>query len=226
MSYTGPMQDWLLQNQRAVDMYGSAAVMFAPRMGEFSPGVYNWAKAADLINLKTVEDYLEEVVLQDAVNAYFDLDDEENANLSGVANPSTRRQIMAVTTEKKRIMQIQIPMLEQRLRNMADNEEKTKFLNNVYQVANDPEVTIDQNTRDSVNNAYSIYEKFLYEINLEPVREASNSSEIKRTLKTQAMFDLQELADQDESGIVKELIRNSFKGLMNAKVRDAQNTIK
>ena len=109
---------------------------------------------------------------------------------------------------------------------MADNEEKTKFLNNVYQVANDPEVTINQNTRDSVNNAYSIYEKFLYEINLEPVREASNSSEIKRTLKTQAMFDLQELADQDESGIVKELIRNSFKGLMNAKVRDAQNTIK
>ena len=40
------------------------------------------------------------------------------------------------------------------------------------------------------------------------------------------MFDLQELADQDQSGIVKELIRNSFKGLMNAKVHDAQNTIK
>jgi hypothetical protein len=226
MSYTEPMQDWLLKNQRAVDMYGSAAVMFAPRMGEFSPGVYNWAKAADLINLKPVEEYLEEVVLQDAINTYFDLDDEENANLQGVANPSTRRQIMAVTTEKKRIMQIQIPMLGERLRNMADNEEKTKFLNNVYQVANDPEVTIDQSTRDSVNNAYSVYEKFLYEINLEQVRQASNSSEIKRTLKTQAMLDLQELSDQDQSGIVKELIRNSFKGLMNAKVHDAQNTIK
>ena len=226
MGYTVPMQNWLLKNQKAVDMYGSAAVLFAPRIGEFSPGVYNWAKAADLINLKPIEDYLEEVVLQDAVNAYFDLDDQENANLTGVVNPSTRRQIMAVTTEKKRIMQIQIPMLEQRIRNMADNEEKTKFLNNVYQVANDPDVNVEQNTKDSVNKAYSVYEKFLNDINLEHVRQASNSVEIKRTLKTQAMFDLQELANQDESGIVKELIRNSFKGLMNAKVHDAQNTIK
>lgn len=226
MSYTEPMQDWLIQNESAVNTYGSAAVLFAPRIGEFSPGVYNWAKAADLINLKPIEEYLEEVVLQDVVNAYFDLDDEENANLTGVVNPSTRRQIMAVTTEKKRIMQIQVPMLEQRIRNMADNEEKTKFLNNVYQVANDPDVNIEQNTRDSVNMAYGVYEKFLNDINLDHVRQASNSVEIKRTLKTQAMFELQELANQDESGIIKELIRNSFKGLMNAKVHDAQNTIK
>ena len=226
MTYAKPMQDWLLKHDGIVDTYGPAAVIFAPRVGEFSPGVYNWAKAADLVNLKPVEEYLEEVVLQDAVNAYFDLDDEENASLTGVVNPSTRRQIMAVTTEKKRIMQIQIPMLEQRIRNMADNEAKTKFLNNVYQIANNPEVAIEQNTRDSVNNAYFVYEKFLNDINLDHVRQASNSTEIKRTLKTQAMFDLQELADQDESGIVKELIRNSFKGLINAKVQDAQNTIK
>jgi hypothetical protein len=40
------------------------------------------------------------------------------------------------------------------------------------------------------------------------------------------MLELLELSKQDESGAVKELIRNSLRGLMNAKSRDAQNTIK
>jgi hypothetical protein len=226
MSYSKPMQDWLLQNQSAVDQYGSAAVIFAPRIGEFSPGVYNWAKAADLINLKPIEEYLDEVVLQDAVNTYFDLDEEESVQLQQVSNPDTRRQLLQVTTEKKRLMQVQIPMLEQRIRNMADNEEKTKFLNNVYQIANDPKVSIDQNTRNAVNGAYEVYGKFLSDLNDDNIRLASNATEIKRTLKTKAMFDLQELAKQDESGIIKELIRNAFKGLMNGKVHDASNTIK
>jgi hypothetical protein len=219
------MQDWVLRNQDAVDTYGPAAIMFAPKVGDFSPGIYNWAKAADLINLKPLEDYLDEVTLQDAINVYFDIDDEETAMLEGITDPAQRKAILDINTEKKRGMKIQIPTLEARVANLADNEEKTKFLSNVFQLANDPSVDIDQKTRDSVNTAYDIYKKFISNANSDTIIDASNSTDVKRALKDQALQELNLLAKEDKSGVVRELIRNSFKGLMNAKVRDAQNTI-
>lgn len=225
-SYSQPMQDWVLRNQNAVDTYGPAAIMFAPKVGDFSPGVYNWAKAADLINLKPLEDYLDEVTLQDSINVYFDIDDEETTMLEGVTDPAQRKAILDINTEKKRGMKIQVPTLEARVANLADNEEKTKFLSNVFQVANDPDVDVDPKTRDAVNASYDVYKKFLSNVNSDTVIQADNSTDVKRALKDQALQELNLLAKEDESGVVKELIRNSFKGLMNAKVRDAQNTIK
>ena len=225
-SYSQPMQDWILQNQKAVDTYGAAAVMFAPKVGDFSPGVYNWAKAADLISLKPLEDYLDEVTLQDSINVYFDIDDEETAMLEGITDPAQRKAILDLNTAKKRNMKIQVPTLEARVANLADNEEKTKFLSNVFQVANDPDVDVDPEVRDAVNTSYDVYKKFLSDVNSDSIVGASNSTQVKRALKDQALEELNLLAKEDESGIVKELIRNSFKGLMNAKVRDAQNTIK
>lgn len=225
-SYSQPMQDWVLQNQNAVDTYGPAAVMFAPKVGDFSPGVYNWAKAADLINLKPLEDYLDEVALQDSINVYFDIDEEETAMLEGVTDPAQRKAILDLNTAKKRNMKIQVPTLEARVANLADNEEKTKFLSNVFQVANDPDVNVEPEVRDAVNASYDVYKKFLSDVNSDTIIGASNSTEVKRILKDQALQQLNVLAKEDKSGVVKELIRNSFKGLMNAKVRDAQNTIK
>ena len=226
MSYSKEMQDWMLKNNQAVEKYGTAAALFAPKVGEFTPGVYNWAKAAELINLKPVEDYLSEVTLQDSVNKYFDLDDEETRLLEGMSSADSRRTILQQTTEKKRLMKMQIPALEGRIANMADNEEKTKFLSDVYLIANDPDVDIDPATRESVNQAYDVYNQFLSDIEQDVVRLSSNSSEIKRTFKTRTLIELEAIAAQDESGVVKELLRSSIKGLMNAKSRDAQNTIK
>jgi len=96
----------------------------------------------------------------------------------------------------------------------------------VFQVANDPDVDVDPEVRDAVNTSYDVYKKFISDVNSDTIVGASNSTEIKRILKDQALQELNVLAKEDKSGIVKELIRNSFKGLMNAKVRDAQNTIK
>jgi hypothetical protein len=224
-TYSTDMQDWVLDNNDAVEKYGAAAVMFAPKIGDFSPGVYNWAKGAELINQKDIKEYLDEVTLQDSVNRYFELDDEETNQIKGTPLPDDRRSIIMRFEERKRLMKISTPMLESRVSNMANNEEKTRFLNNVYLAANDQNVNIDPKTRESVNTAYNIYNNFLNQIERDEIRLASNSAAIKRHYKEQAMLELLELSKQDESGAVKELIRNSLRGLMNAKSRDAQNTI-
>jgi hypothetical protein len=48
---------------------------------------------------------------------------------------------------------------------------------------------------------------------------------MKRSFRDDAFIALEALAKEDESGVVKELFRHSLKGLMNAKSRDARNTI-
>jgi hypothetical protein len=224
-TYSNNMQNWVISNQDAVDKYGNAAVMFAPKIGEFTPGVYNWAKAAELINQKEIKEYLDEVTLQESINNYYDIEDEESLQLSTTPLADDRRNIIMRHQELRRLMKLQTPKLETRISNMADNEEKTKFLTNAYTVANDQSIDIKQETRDSVNAAYAIYEKFLLDTESETTRLASNSSDMKRSFRDDAFIALEALAKEDESGVVKELFRHSLKGLMNAKSRDARNTI-
>jgi hypothetical protein len=224
-TYSEDMQNWVISNQDAVEKYGNAAVMFAPKIGEFTPGVYNWAKGAELINQKDIKNYLDEVTLQETINNYFDIEDEESLQLATTPLPDARRSIIKRHQEQKRLMKLQTPKLETRLENMADNEAKTKFLTNAYSVANDPDVDIKQETRDSVNKALAIYEDFLLKTESETTRLASNSSDMKRAFRDKAFLELEALAKADESGVVKELLRHSIRGLMNAKSRDARNTI-
>jgi hypothetical protein len=224
-TYSEDMQNWVISNQDAVNKYGNAAVMFAPKVGEFTPGVYNWAKGAELINQKEIKDYLDEVTLQESINNYFDLEEQESLQLSTTPLPDDRKNIIMRHQELRRLMKLQTPKLETRLENIADNEEKTKFLTNAYTVANDPDINIKPEVRSAVNDAFAIYEDFLLKTESETTRLASNSSDMKRSFRDDAFVELEALIKQDKSGVVKELFRHSLKGLMNAKSRDARNTI-
>jgi tRNA A37 N6-isopentenylltransferase MiaA len=123
-------------------------------------------------------------------------------------------------------MMIAVPYLAERLQNMANNEVKAQFINNVYSIANMPDAEISSVTRDNINKAYDIYNNFITIVDSPEIKNANNSPEIKRNLKQNALDELNQLASEDQSGIVKQLIRIAFKGLMNAKSRDAQNTIR
>ncbi len=224
-TYSEDMQNWVISNQDAVNNYGNAAIMFAPKIGEFTPGVYNWAKGAELINQKEIKDYLDEVTLQQSINDYFDIEDQESLQLSTTPLPDDRRSIIMRHQELRRLLKLQTPKLETRLENIANNEAKTKFLTDAYTVANDPDIDIKPEVRSSVNAAFKIYEKFLLDTESETTRLASNSSDMKRAFRDDAFVELEALIKQDESGVVKELFRHSLKGLMNAKSRDARNTI-
>jgi hypothetical protein len=226
MSYSYGMQDWILKHSNLVDEYGAAAIIFAPNTGEFSPGVYNWARAAGFLESADVSDYLDEVIMQDTMNAYFDLNDQETEALNGVASPDSRRMILDKFQEQRRNMMLAVPYLAERLQNMANNEVKAQFINNVYSIANMPDAEISSVTRDNINKAYDIYNNFITIVDSPEIKNANNSPEIKRNLKQNALDELNQLASEDQSGIVKQLIRIAFKGLMNAKSRDAQNTIR
>jgi hypothetical protein len=224
-TYSEDMQDWVVKHQDAVNKYGNAAVMFAPKVGEFTPGIYNWAKAAQLVNQKEVKDYLDEVTLQESINNYYDLEDQETLQLSTTPLADERRNIIMRHQELKRLMKIQTPKLENQISNIANNEKKTKFLTDAYLVANDKSIDIKPEVRSSVNAAFDIYEDFLLKTECETTRLASNSSDMKRAFRDDAFVELEALIEQDKSGVVKELFRYSLKGLMNAKSRDARNTI-
>jgi hypothetical protein len=225
MNYSRQMQDWMLEHDSLVKQYGNAAILFAPKVGEFSPGVYNWAKGAGFINNRPVGDYLNEVVMQDSVNAYYDLTDEETSALVGKILPDERRTVLDRYAEKKKQMLLTTPYLEEKIGNFANNEAKAKFLNDVYSIVNDTNVNIDPNVRSTVTRAFQVYNNFMASVNSIEVRQASNSTEIKRTLKQNALQELTTLSNMDDTKTVEQLVRISFKGLMNAKSRDAQNTI-
>lgn len=225
MNYSTKMQDWLIQNSDKVEEYGNAAVLFAPNIGEFSPGVYNWAKAAGLVNFRTVESYLNEVTIQEAMNTYFDLSDEEDSRLKGVPLPDARRQILDEYDYKRNVLKMTVPFLDERISKL-NNEDKVIFASKVRAAANDPGLTIAPEVRDLVNQSFEVFNGFMSAINSPQIVNSENATEVKRTLKSQALDQLDALSSKDTSGVVKQIIRNSFKGLMTYKVHDAQNTIR
>ena len=225
LQYSEQMQDWIIKHKSLVDEHGDAALLFAPRIGDFSPGVYNWAKAAELIKTRDLDSYINEVTMQNAINEYFDLYDQESKALVNNALGDSRRQILDDYENRRRVLKLGTPYLTQRIEKLANNEEKAKFLSSVQTLNNSEEINVSKETKDYVNQAFDVYHNFMYRVNSADILTASNSAEIKRNLKARAFAQLEDLSRADSSGVVKQITRIAFKGLMNARSRDAQNTV-
>jgi hypothetical protein len=168
---------------------------------------------------------LHEVSIQEAMNTYYDLADEEDDRLKSVPLPDTRRQILGEYDYKRNLLKLTVPTLDQRISNI-NNEDKIRFASQIKAAANDPELDIDANTRDLVNQAFEIFNGFMATVDSQQIKGSENATEIKRNMKQNAIEQLNAIGSKDQSGVVKQITRMSFKGLMSYKVHDARNTIR
>lgn len=225
LNYSNEMQNWILDNPKAIEKYGDAALIFAPNIGEFSPGVWNWAQGQGLVDSADITNYLNKVVLQQTVNKYFDLQDKENQELAKVVVPNDRRAIINRYDAMRKQLKLTTPYLEARIDSMANNKEKLQFLNDTYVALHDETLNINPETKAAVEKAYGLFNDFMEYANSSYVANHSAGPELKRTKKDETLKALYSLSREDKSGVVKQLIQLSIEGLMNSKSRDAGSTI-
>jgi hypothetical protein len=235
LKFSSEMQNWAIKNKDAIDKYGAGALMFAPYTGEFSPGVYQWAEAAGIVNKvpenASVYDYIskyyEDVMLKEYANAYYDINDQEQADLINVSfsNPDLRRASTSAYSRKRKILLLQTPGLEDYIKSGADNSDATDFIQSTYNYVNSVEASVNPKTKELINEAYNVYNEFIDYANRINMLEFSEGAEMKRAQKAKAIKKIEELIKSDPTKTVEQYYRYGLLKLMNSKSRDADVTI-
>ena len=222
VNYSNEMQDWTIANQDSVDQYGAGALLFAPKIGEFSPGVWQWASAAGIAKNTDIDAYYQKVWMQEYVNAYYDLGDQEALELKGIPLHYTaeRRALLAQYDEKKKNLKLTVPGLSEYIEN-SDKSEAYNFVNNAYNYATSPNADAPESVKQDIATAYNLYSDFIYTANYIDSLNAANGTELKRAEKEKTIKAIQELIKSDPTRTVEQYYNYGLKKLINAKTRDA-----
>ena len=222
VNYSKEMQDWTITNQSAVDEYGAGALLFAPRVGEFSPGVWQWATAAGIAKNTDIDAYYDKVSMQEYVNAYYDLNEAEEKELK--ATPlsfiAERRSITEKYKKERSLIKLSVPGLQYHIEN-TDNLEAYNFANNAYNYVSSPEADVPKELKEGITKAYNLYLNFMATANGIDSLNAANGTELKRAAKQEAIDGIQELIKSDSTKTIEQYYNYGLKKLINAKTRDA-----
>lgn len=223
LSYSRQMQSWAIKNSDAVSKYGAGALLFAPNIGQFDPGVWNWASAAGLVDNVDITSYFDRVTMQQHVNAYYDLAQQEADALRSIpfSQMDTRKSIVSSYQDKRRILKLQVPGLETFIASGVDNTDALDFINNAYAYANDTTANIPKDLAKKIINAHDIYQQFMDYANQIDSLQISNASEVKLAEKQRAIAQIENIIQSDNTNVVDQYFKYGLLKLMTAKSRDA-----
>ena len=124
LDYVAPLKSWMLANKDNIDYYGDAALIFAPRVGEFSQASYNFLESNGYISEPKIDDYLQRIVNVNDYQRYFDLEKEMNYRLSKVADVEMRKAIITEYQNERKILLYSNPFLKTWL---TDPKQRTAY---------------------------------------------------------------------------------------------------
>ena len=216
---TKQVKSWAIDNKRLLDKYGEAAWIFAPQVGDFNMGVYNWLEANELIQDKSFEQYLQDVLVAEDKKAYYDIATAEKEKLSQVADIFERKNIIARATRAREALKMGNPLLNAALTG-GGNEVATeeRMLTTLSEAINDPDVPMNEQTRTKMKIAINSVRQFVNFATDPNIDRFINATETKRNMKQQLLADLEELAAGDPA--IREAQRAVFRSLINYYSRD------
>jgi hypothetical protein len=223
LSFSTQMQDWAISNSGAVSKYGAGALLFAPHTGKFNAGVWNWSRAAGITNNVDIDNYFNMVTMQQHVNAYYAIADEEAAALKTIpfSDPDSRRAVTTEYQDKRRIVKLAVPGLDSYLRSGVDNTDAEDFVNNAFAFANDPSSDAPKEVKKKIVNAYNIYQNFMSVAAQIDAMGMSSPSEVKRQEKDKAIAQIRNIISSDDTKTVEQYFNYGLLKLMTAKSKDA-----
>jgi hypothetical protein len=223
MNYTKKMQDWAIANGSAIEQYGSGALLFAPRVGEFTPGVWQWATAVGIAKNTDIEEYYSKVTMQQHVNEYYSLSDQEALELKSIPfnNIALRREVMAQYDRKKEQLQLSVPGLENYIKSGVDNTDAFDFVNNAYNYATSSGSNIPKEARENISLAYNLYVNFIASANFIDSLDTPNAADLKRAEKEKTINAIKEIIASDSTKTVEQYFNYGLSKLINARSKDA-----
>jgi len=222
---TEGLKNWAIRNKGMIDTYGSAAYIFAPKVGDFSSGSYNWIQAAGLIKDKTLEEYYDDLAVAQDKQRYYDIGNAEKEQLKIMSDPQLRANLINEAADARAALKAANPLLNQALIGRGNNigTEET-MLASVEQIINDTKTSVPPATRQRMSIAIELMRDFMAFTKNPNLVNAINKTELKRERKRQIEASLQELMLGDL--YVTEANRSIFKSILNFYSRDSSYAFK
>ena len=222
---TDKLKNWAINNKSFIDTYGEAAYIFAPQVGKFNAGTFNWIQAAGLMENKTLENYYQDLLVAEDKQRYYDIAREEKAQLEKLSDPEARSNVIINATAARDALKAANPLLEPALIGQGNNigGEKT-MLTQVEQIINDPKTNVDPSTRRSMALAIKMMREFMAFSDNPEYANVTNFAELKRQRKEQIEANLKELMLGDL--YITEANRAIFKSILNFYSRDSYSAFK
>jgi CRISPR/Cas system CMR subunit Cmr6 (Cas7 group RAMP superfamily) len=220
---TTQVKDWALSNQKFIDQYGDAAYIFAPKVGDFNPAVYNWMESQDLISQPKLSDYLDKVLVAEDKAAYFDIEHKQQEALAKEWDIGARKNIIANATYQRQLLLNSNPLLVDALQGKNNRPQEELMLNSLESALLDSGTPIPQVTRIKLRSAVNEVKSLMSIANDPDYRALDNFIDIKRERKAQIEAMLDKLKASDL--IVSEAYRAVLKPILDFYSRDTYTAL-
>lgn len=215
---TNQVKNWAIENRSLIDKYGEAAWMFAPQVGDFNMGVYNWFQAEGLMSDKSLEDYYTDVAVAEDKYRYYEIARQERDYLSSETSITARDAYIQRATMEREALKASNPLLNLALTS-GGNEIATeeRMLSTMSQMVDDPNVPMKDIARTKMKTAINLVREFVAFSN-DTAPYSMNPTQIKRDRKEALMASLEDLSAGDPA--IREAMRAVFRSLINYYSRD------
>ena len=216
---TDNLKKWSIDNKKFLDVYSEVGYIFAPKSGEYNPDVYTFLQAEGLVDIPNFKTYLEDVLIAEDKQRYFEIDAQLDEALTTKATYIDRRIEIDKAEKERKALLISNPLLDDAINGGSKRGNLQVMFNNLSSAVVDPKSPISNATRSYMNLAVKTVSNFLT-IAQDPDMESRwDFTDIKAQEKQKAVEILKELSKQSPE--VKEANRIIFTGLMNAYSRDS-----
>ena len=224
---TKATQDWILTNGKSINTYGDAAFIFAPHTGEYNSNVYTWMQAAGLMQQRKLGDYLDEVMIAQDRQKYFDLKAQAEQLFTNPSyNAMQRQQILDTLKGKQDQLKKDNPLLEEALNSKSFGIGKQqKMADNLAGILSDPNFKMDPAVRNKMATAFKIYKQGLDAIRNDTTSDVVNSGASKQEVKQRVLAAIRELGgstgrNAPQDPVLAEASRAIFQPILDFYVRN------
>ena len=216
---TQQLNNWAIENQSMVKTYGEAAYIFAPQVGKFNANSFNYLQAAGLIQNKTLEQYYNDVLVVQDKTSYYDIGVQEKNALAAEPDPNKRSLIIGAATDARDSLKQSNPLLSAALIGVGNNiGNETKLLTALDQLIQNPNTSIDSNTRIRMAMATKLVKDYLALATDPNMKGNVNFTELKAQRKQEIEANLNQLMIGNP--YVEEANRAIFKSILSFYSRD------
>ena len=180
---TQQVKDWALSNKDFVNTYGETAYIFAPKVGDFNPAVYNWLESQDLLGQPDLEVYLERVLVAQDKAAYFDIANKEKEALANTPDITLRQSIITASTAQRQTLLNSNPYLLEALQSKNNFPSEKIMLDNLSTLLSDSNTPIPDTTRVKMRAAVNEVQQFVALSTDQEFKMLPNFTDIKRQRK-------------------------------------------
>ena len=121
MNKTKDAANWVRNHTNLVQKYGNAAILFAPQMGEFDIGAYNYLKLNGFTQVRPIDEFLKDLQTEQAYKEYNTRKDYWNGLIDETSDDGVRSYYRQTKEAELRVIREGNPLLEERLSSFVMN---------------------------------------------------------------------------------------------------------